>query len=211
VKIISPNFNSLSSSLPSKNDFPFLIRETLRGSGSEGIVIFQKYEEFLTALAEQRITYSSYWTPYYDFKEEFRVHVLGGKIGKIFRKQINEDEKVDGIFIRNNDNSHFYRIKLEKTPENVVEVTQKFGEFISSQYGKEPYFTALDLGVTSKKEVVFIEANSAPGLNQATAEIYAKYLIASCPVFAQTEEDMKVAKELQDQTTKMKIDWAFQI
>lgn len=210
TQILTPEFNMLEAKLPSKDDFPFLIRETLHGSGAAGIIIFQEYEAFLHALADRKINYNSYWTPYFDFREEFRVHVLGGKIAKVFRKQLNEEDNQEDIFIRNNDNSHFFRLAVENTPENVVNLTQIFHKYVRANYGDMPYFVALDVGVTTQDKVVFIEANSAPGLNEATAEVYAKYLVSHCNAFSETEAEMKIAKELLDQTKAMKISWALQ-
>ena len=153
--------------------------------------------------------YTSHWTPYFNFKSEYRVHVLGGNIAKIFRKKLNEKEEVPGIFIRNNENSQFYRVKLEKTPESVIEVVKSFDGFVHKNFAKPVYFTALDIGVMQgSREAVFIEANSAPGLNSETAKLYAKYLIENCPVFAHTKQDMKIAEKLREETKNMKINWA---
>jgi len=209
--ITTPDFVRISQDLPSKEDFPFLIRETLTSSGSKGIVIFQEYEAFVQALADGRVTYNSYWTPYFDFASEFRVHLLGGKIGKIFRKEINDTDTLENIFIRNNDNSHFYRIKVEKTPEQIIKLAQAFHEYVQANFRNPVYFVALDIGIQKESgNPVFIEANSAPGLNESTAEIYAKYLIQHCNNFAKTEKEMQVAQELEKQTQSMKIDWALQ-
>ena len=210
VKVNAPEFIRLNQNLPSKENFPFLIRQSLRSSGSKGIMIFQEYEAFLKALVDGKIKYNWYWTPYYNFIDEFRVHILGGQIAKVFRKQLNEENKEEDIRIKNNENSHFYRLKLEKTPKNVVELVKKFHQYMLTQASKPIYFTALDIGVQEEGSCVFIEANSAPGLNPETAKLYAKYLIANCPVFQETNTEIAIAKELKKSTDKMNLDWAIQ-
>lgn len=205
-----PEFKKLNQFLPSKDDFPFLIRQSLNSSGAKGIVIFQEYQAFLDSLVRGSVKYNWYWTPYYNFKEEYRVHVLGGSIAKIFRKELLEEKPEEDIFIRNNDNSHFYRIKVEKTPENVIKLVKKFHDYVSTLSAKPVYFTALDIGVLEDGSCVFIEANSAPGLNEETAKLYAKYIIATCPIFSETEEEMSIAKELKKKTANIGIDWAIE-
>jgi len=210
VAVNAPEFHRLNQNLPSQDKFPFLIRESLRTSGSKGIVIFQEYKAFLDALVTGKIKYSWYWTPYFNFVEEYRVHVLGGKIAKVFRKQLEEAELEEDIFIRNNDNSHFYRLKVEKTPKKVIKLVQGFHKYMQTQSSKPIYFTALDIGVQENGSCVFIEANSAPGLNEKTAPLYAKYLIANCPVFQETKVEIEIAKELKKSTSKLDVNWAIE-
>jgi len=210
VSVNVPEFHRLNKNLPSQDNFPFLIRESLSSSGSKGIIIFQEYESFLEALVSGKIKYSWYWTPYFNFVEEFRVHLLGGKIAKIFRKQVEEAELEEDIFIRNNDNSHFYRLKLEKTPKNVVKLVDSFHRYMKTQSAKPIYFTALDIGIQENGEAVFIEANSAPGLNESTAELYAKYLITNCPIFQETKAEVEIAKKLKKATSNLNVEWAIE-
>lgn len=207
-----PQFTKLKKKIPNKKDFPFLVRTTLTSSGSKGIMIFQEFKEFLEALKKGKIKYNSYWTPYYSFKEEFRVHILGGKIGKIFRKQLNDKDSISSIYIRNNDNSHFYRLALENTPESVINLVKIFHERMIKGFGKDfNYFTALDVGVVKDgSEAVLIEPNTAPGLNSRTAKIYAKYIIQNNPIFAESEEEQKVIKKLRESTKNMEIEWALE-
>jgi len=210
VAVNAPEFNRLNQNLPSKDDFPFLIRQSLRTSGSKGILIFQEYEAFLQALVSGKIKYSWYWTPYFNFVEEFRVHILGGQIAKVFRKQLEEEDKEEDVFIRNNENSHFYRLKLEKTPKNVIKLVGNFHKYMQTQASKPIYFTALDIGVQEDGSCVFIEANSAPGLNESTAELYAKYLITNCPVFQETKAEIEIAKQLKKSTEELNVNWAIE-
>lgn len=209
TKTLTTDFIRLSNKMPSVNDFPFIVRKYTRSSGGKGIEIFQNFEEFLESLIKGDVKYSHHWSPYFKFTEEYRVHVLGGKIGKLFRKNL-EEEPENEIFIRNNDNSHFYRVALKNTPVAVIKVVNSFHKLIDKEFGKPLYFTALDVGITEEGEGVFIEANSAPGLNEATAEIYAKYILANSSVFSETEKEMKVVEELVDNTKNLGIDWAIQ-
>ena len=207
--IPSTEFISLSRRLPTNDDFPFLVRETLTGGGSKGIVLFQEFEDFLDALGKGIIKYGSYWSPYIVFSEEYRVHVLGGRIGKIFRKELNDAEKVENIYIRNIDNSHFYRLKVEKTPKSVRGIVKNFHDFYKGNFRGEAYFTALDIGICAKDgKAIFIEANTAPGLNEATADVYAKFIIANSFVFAVSEKEVGIIKALKEQTDSSNNKWA---
>ena len=207
--IPSTEFISLSKRLPTNDEFPFLVRETLTSGGSKGILLFQEFEDFLDALGKGVIKYGSYWSPYIVFSEEYRVHVLGGKIGKIFRKELNDAEKVENIYIRNNDNSHFYRLKIEKTPKSVRGIVKNFHDFYKGNFRGESYFTALDIGIRANDDnAVFIEANTAPGLNEATADVYAKFIIANSSAFAVSEKEVGIIQALKEQTKSLNNEWA---
>lgn len=142
--------------------FPCLIRQTLYGMGGKGIIYCKDIETF-------RANYSAgnYWTPYVFTDFELRVHVFNEMILRIFRKEPTTDSP-----IRNNDTCHFSL----KNPERFVKllpVIEKLYDIFSAN-GLQNNFYALDIGWDSKKKEYFtFELNSAPGLNENTADIYA--------------------------------------
>lgn len=146
--------------------FPVLIRQNLSLSGGKGIILCKDRNEFT---ANWR---NNYWTKYIYTDYELRVHVLGGNIVKIFKKELVEDAELP---IRNNATCHFSIRNIEKYPKLTALVNSLEEYFKSSnlRYG----FYALDIGWDSKSKKYFIfEANSAPGLNEHTATEYAEYI-----------------------------------
>lgn len=145
--------------------FPLLIRETLTSFGCKGIHVIKNEEKF------QEIWRNNfYWTPYINLAFELRVHILGGNIVKIFKKELNEPQEFP---IRNNSLCHFSLKSLEKYPklESFIETLIKIKEV---SQGK---FYSIDIGWDSvNKKYFVIEFNTGSGLNENTAEEYAKYI-----------------------------------
>jgi len=148
-------------------EYPVLIRRTLSASGGKGIVLCKNREEFN---AQYR---GEFWTPYIFTDFELRVHVLGGKIARIFRKDPMESTE---FLIRNNDTCHFSIRDIQNYPK--LSATIDTLNDLFTKGGFTFGFYALDIGWDKKKKEYFIfEANSAPGLNEHTAELYSNFLI----------------------------------
>lgn len=157
---------------PTDDEFPIVIRRTLYGWGGKGIVMCPDRETFDSNWR------GDYWTRFVKTEMEFRVHVLGGNIGRLFRKvriivdgvRPDEDEFPIRTFKSGN-----YRYSLWNDTNSFPSLTALVSELSSDIEGK---FFALDVGKLPGKDEWFIfEANSAPGINQFTAQVYAKYLI----------------------------------
>ena len=143
--------------------YPIIIRETLTSYGGKGIRIVHSPEEL-------NLRPGFYWTPYVNLNFELRVHILGGKIVKIFKKEL---EKKMEFPIRNNSSCHFSL----KMPECFPKLTENVNELLKIPEINQGKFFSLDVGWNKEtKQYFFIEANSASGLNKNTAEIYAQYL-----------------------------------
>jgi len=151
--------------------FPMLIRETLTSFGCRGIHVIKNEEEF------QEIWRNTFfWTEYIPLKFELRVHILGGKIIKIFKKELNEPQDLP---IRNNSLCHFSLKNLEKYPklESFIENLTNIKEV------NEGKFYSMDIGWdTINKKYFVIEFNTGSGLNENTAEEYAKYIYENMEV-----------------------------
>lgn len=152
--------------------FPVLIRQNLSLSGGKGIILCKDRKSF------NENWRNNYWTKYVYTDYELRVHVLGGNIIKIFRKEPMEEMELP---IRNNQTCHFSIRNIEKYPKltNLINDLEEYFKSSSLNYG----FYALDIGWDSKSKKYFIfEANSAPGLNEHTATEYAEYINESLEV-----------------------------
>lgn len=167
VGIDAPKFELLvDEKLP--DDFPVVVRETLTSCGGRGIHIIEKQGEL-----ESLLNKGFYWTPYIFMDFELRVHILGGTIVKVFKKIREDGLEEERYPIRNNERGyHFSSRKVENCPKLVDVITQ-----INDALPEKTYFMALDVGWNPDSKKYFIlEGNSAPGLNENTACLYADYI-----------------------------------
>jgi hypothetical protein len=160
--IFSPEY--YSSGQPTS--FPIVIRQCMNSFGGKGIVIVNNKEEFDKAWRN-----GFHWTPFVAMTKEYRVHVLGGEMKKIFVKKKEGESPTP---IRNLENGYHFAIKAIDSGagyKKLGNLVEKLASFIPGS------FYALDIGWCNTKEEYFVlEANSAPGLNENTAHTYAEYL-----------------------------------
>jgi glutathione synthase/RimK-type ligase-like ATP-grasp enzyme len=151
--------------------FPVLIRETLTSYGGKGITLVENREEF-----ESKWRGRGYWTPFINVSSEYRIHVLGTKIARIFKKVRSEELEEEKYPIRNNDRG--YHFSIRENFEEFKELNKQLPPLLEYLYSLGGKFFALDIGWDRKRNKYFIfEANSAPGLNENTANEYAQYLV----------------------------------
>ena len=166
----TPEYKKLKQDL----EFPVLIRETLSGSGGKGIILCRDLEEFNSSWVR------GFWTKYIKTAFELRVHVLDGNIVRIFRKDEMESSEFP---IRNNVTCHFSLKNPEKYPKLGTLISNLHGLFNDERFNMNAKFYALDIGWDAiKKEYFIFEANSAPGLNEHTANLYAEFILNNMEV-----------------------------
>lgn len=166
--------------------FPCLIRTSLCLSGGKGINLIQTEEEFHRYWRQ-----GYYWTPFLFLKKEYRVHVLGGKVVKIFEKILNEEQELP---IKNNDSCSFVLKSFDDKFEKLKEICNKIYEITKGE------FFAVDIGWNnSEKKYYVFELNSAPGLNSNTAELYAKFILSKLGIEIK-EKDYEI--HWSDETTE---------
>jgi len=145
--------------------FPCLIRHTLQSYDGRGIVICKNRAEFIKNWQE-----GSYWTPFVKTNFELRVHVLGGKVRKIYKKVREEAE--DEFPIRNLRLGYRYSIRDVEAYPKIKTLVKKLQPLVNGS------FYTLDVGWDAKTKQYFVfEANSGSGLSERTAEMYADYLV----------------------------------
>jgi hypothetical protein len=158
--------------VPTDDEFPIVIRQTMTGWGGKGIVMCPDREVFDSEWNGE------YWTRFVRTIAEYRVHVLGDKIGRLFKKvpiPIDDITPPEVEFPIRTLKSGNYRYSLRNDPNSIPSLTDLVTNLSKEVNGK---FYALDVGKLSDNDGWFIfEANSAPGINQFTAIEYAKYLI----------------------------------
>ena len=171
-KLIDAGINTVQffRGVPEENNFPLLIRTTLTSCAGKGIHLAKSLEEFNELNGS-----AYYWTPFIKFNSEFRVHICGDHIIKLFKKIWESEESEPEFPIRHNDNYSFKLASYENLP--------KLNEFISKilqvdGIGTDRFF-AMDVGWDNEnKKWLSIEGNSAPGLNNDTAMEYAKKILS---------------------------------
>lgn len=162
-------------------DYPVLIRKTLTSSGGRGIVVCPDKQTF-----DANYEAGDHWTPFVPTQFELRVHVIDGKVAKIFKKIFrpdlaadHENEQDDGmpeaqepnLPIRNLDKGYHYKVRPLETYPKIHELVKNLHPHLKGK------FYTLDVGWdTINKRYFVFEANSGSGLNTNTAAVYADYL-----------------------------------
>jgi glutathione synthase/RimK-type ligase-like ATP-grasp enzyme len=145
--------------------YPVVVRETLSSFGGRGIHVCQNINQFNSC--------TGVWTPFVHTAFELRVHVMGGEVKRIFKKEFEGDGE-DELPIRNLDRGYHFSLKENENYPKVVELFKKISNCMN--IGKDCFFAG-DIGWDSaKKEYFIFEFNSAPGLNENTARVYAEFL-----------------------------------
>lgn len=169
-KFNTPNFIRVRE--PTDDEFPIVIRRTMCGWGGVGIIMCPDRQTF------DDNWHGSYWTRFVRTTQEFRVHVLGGNIGRLFKKltvRVNGERPLEEEFPIRTLKSGNYRYSLRNDNNAFPDLTDLVSQ-LDAEIGGKLY--ALDVGKLPDNQGWFIfEGNSAPGINQFTAVTYAKYLI----------------------------------
>jgi hypothetical protein len=148
-------------------EYPVLVRETLTGFGGAGIHVCNTQSQF-----RQTMRRGWFWVPFYHMDSEYRVHVANGQILRIFEKVPTSD--LGPTPIRNNESCHFSLLAKPRCGETMRKAVATLCADPRFSQG----FFALDMGWDAKnKKLIIIEGNSAPGLNENTAEMYARAIL----------------------------------
>lgn len=140
-------------------------RETVIGKGGQGIIIVNR-DPVEGKHDDAYLGKSPLYTKYFKKKQEFRVHVVRGKIISFAEKKKKVGEKAN-YQIRNADNGWVFCHENVILPEVVKE------ESIKAVAALELDFGAVDIGYNVKKnEPCVFEVNTAPGIEGSTIEHY---------------------------------------
>lgn len=150
--------------------FTVVARTVLTGSGGDGIVIMEKDnpDAFVKA---------SLYVKYVPKHEEYRVHVVKGKVIDIQRKTLSKDKAAEyaakgeqpNFKVRNLENGFIYQRANVNPDKSVGESAVKALEVVGLDFG------AVDIVVHVKTGVPYVlEVNTAPGLVGTTVESYTK-------------------------------------
>jgi hypothetical protein len=153
--------------------FPCVVRETLSSFGGRGMHVVATQSDYEVA----DLNPNFWWTPFVKTDSEFRIHVLGHKIAKVCKKDYRGEEPELELPIRSHLRGYFFRfISDEKWRrwDKLTALVEKLEQII-------PFggcFYGLDVGYSREMNDWFVfEANSAPGLNEVSVKLYAKYIV----------------------------------
>jgi len=152
--------------MPEENDFPLLIRQTMTGFSAEGIVVCRNMDDFLPNWSN-----SYHWTKFIHTETEYRVHVFGDKIGRLFKKIFRGNEEVD-LPIRNSYSNYHYSLRTDLGKfDKLAELVHQLSQVLTGK------FYGLDIGWRPDTKNYFIfEANSGYGISPNSAMALAQYL-----------------------------------
>jgi hypothetical protein len=147
--------------------FPIAIRKTLSGRGGEGIVICKDYDEWTN--------YSQYfWSYWYKFPYELGVHIVDGKVLKVFKKvRADGGEQEEEFPIRNMVRGYKFALVKEESFPKLVQFNAEFSNKFKMGFGR------MDIGWDAEGKMYrIIEWNCAPGIasNYHTLDAYASAL-----------------------------------
>jgi len=166
--IFSPHYKSFDAhKVP---PFPFLLRDRYHRAGKD-ISVVNSNRDF-GKLSVKKFD-DRYWVPFIETKYEARLHYVLGEVVRIFVKQPGPKSDVN-FPIRTSTFDWHYSLQLQDNDDSFAkakELVLKVAQLIDLKFG------AFDIAwVPSKKQYIIWEINTAPGLNEHTAEIYAQKL-----------------------------------
>jgi len=144
--------------------FPIMCRTKLQAHSGEGIVVAERRDQLVNA---------PLYTQYVKKKHEYRVHVIrkrGGEVQSIITQRNAKKNGVEdaNFMVRNLDNGFVYVLD-DAPPATVLDEAKKALESTGLAFG------AVDVIYNQHQNKAYVlEINTAPGLEQRTAEAYAK-------------------------------------
>jgi glutathione synthase/RimK-type ligase-like ATP-grasp enzyme len=141
-------------------------RTVLNGSGGVGIVVIHKNDP------EVKVPDAPLYVLYIPKKEEYRVHVVGGKVVAVQRKTLSskiDNKKEVNWKIRNLENGFIYQREGINPDKSVLDVALKAMEVTGLDFG------GVDIVYGHKDNTAYVlEINTAPGLQGTTVSDYKK-------------------------------------
>lgn len=163
----------VNESLPQK--YPVLIRKTLTGKASEGIVIVENEKDFARNWSPDY-----FWTQYFKYDIEIRVYVVLSEKGyslRIYRKVPTTEIPPNTEFVcgLNGDDNTAWILKDPAYYEKAVKVIDKLFPKLWDLGGR---FAAFDMIFsTERSEYITLEMNSGPWMTKPCAEWLAQKFI----------------------------------
>lgn len=137
-------------------------RHSLEGQGGAGMQVAHTPDEFNT------FRNAPLYTKYFSARSEYRVHIAFGEVID-FAKKKKRNGAEGNKYIRNHDNGYVYARNDVNLPEVVAAASKQAVAALSLDFG------AVDvLHNETDNRAAVLEINTAPGLDNHTAERYAR-------------------------------------
>lgn len=138
--------------------FTIVVRKTITGSGGKGVIIVK---------GEEELPIAPLYTKYFKKKEEYRIHVVYGKMIDYSLKKKRKGKEVD-FQVRSWDNGWVFCRENVVVPKCIEEEAIKAVKALGLHFG------AVDIGYNvTKNEPCVFEVNTAPGIEGTTIIKYA--------------------------------------
>lgn len=149
--------------------YPVVVRKTMSGYGGDGIVVCENEETF----SQYRNRY--YWSNWIRFKYELGVHIVDGRIAKVFKKVRVKGESEERFPIRNLARGYQYsKVDTARRSFSGLPIfVEGFLKVFPVKLGR------IDVGLNADNGRYYvIEFNSAPGIakNKQTLDMYAEFI-----------------------------------
>lgn len=113
------------------------------------------------------------YTKYVPKKDEFRVHIVGGKVIDVRRKAASSARNGHNFRIRTHANGFIFQKNDIKVPDSVIEESIKAIKAVGLDFG------AVDVIYNEfRKKAYVLEINTAPGLEGSTIDSYKEAFLA---------------------------------
>ena len=176
-----------------KIQFPLLGRLS-SGMRGEDIVVFFQNRDMVECCKNRHF---DLFTKYIPKKEEYRVHVIGGKIAKAAYKEFRGDPNKQHGFrslVWNKKNGFFFKkVLVRDCPETAKSLAASTVSCLGLDFG------AVDIILGDDGGWYVLEVNTAPGLSRVALSVYGKKLAEMCGIsgypgmsavnFPETEEE----------------------
>ena len=149
------------------------------------------------------------YTKYFPKKKEFRIHVSGRGLfyvqRKVIRKSYLEEVGADNVNwqIRNAANGFVFQRYGIDVPDAVKELADELKKSLISEFGRHFIVCADVLYNEQMDKAVVCELNSAPGLDDTSAEIYAneiKEVIENKSRYTTIDEMLEILLDINNST-----------
>ena len=167
-----------------------IVREKLTGHSAEGLVVLEDVDAWDTYNHNN----SKLYVKYIPKKDEFRVHVVCGKVVDVRRKSLRSDFNAHyaNWKVRNHANGFIFAKGGFEVPDKVLEESVKATMVCGLDFG------AVDVVWNNFLQKAFVlEINTAPGLEGSTVDSYANG-------FKAVLEDEIAAEEYKNRKTLLK-------
>jgi glutathione synthase/RimK-type ligase-like ATP-grasp enzyme len=163
ARVSIPNFWTNARDIPD-DAFPIMCRTRLQAHSGEGIVVAERRDQLVNA---------PLYTQYVKKKDEYRVHVLrrpGGATSVITtQRKAKRNGVEDANFMVRNLANGFVYVEAEAPPAAVTAEALKALESTALAFG------AVDVIWNERQQRAYVlEINTAPGLEERTAQAYAR-------------------------------------